>query len=376
MIGAPHDDSHREPFAGISLDRTAADPEWDQFLASAGGHYHVQSSLWARIKRLNGWEAFRIKIRDRKGIVGGAQILSRSVGLFGKVGYVAQGPVIGAGDKELANVILAAVVDSVVREDLRVLILQAPAYGAVTRSLKAHGFQAFDVEVSPSATAVVDLRPELDDILGRMSKGMRNGVRRSQRRGISTRTGTRADVPIFHRLLEATSQRRGISIYPVDYFLGLWDVLEPAGAAAIFLSEWNGEPVSAQLCILFGNTIVAKRIGWSGKHGKLHPNEALDWHTIRWAKERGLRYYDLEGIERGAARSLIDTGSLPPQYRDTPTSYKVRLGGEPRLHPPAACYFANSAMGILYKLLGTRILAWDGAQRAIARFRTGSTRSS
>ena len=369
MTGLPPEGS-QAPLAGIAVDRTVDDPEWDRFLASAGGQYHVQSSLWARVKSLNGWEALRIKLRGRGGIVGGAQILSRRVGLLGKVGYVAQGPIIGDEDDGLADAVVGAVLDSVARENLRLLIVQPPAYGAVTQRLEGRGFHPFDVEVAPSATAVIELSPDLDDILGRMSKGMRNGVRRSQRRGINTRTGSRADIPAFHHLLEAMSRRRGISIYPLDYFLGLWDVLAPAEAVAVFLSEWDGEPVSAQLCVLFGDTIVAKRIGWSGQHGKRHPNEALDWHTIQWAKARGLRYYDLEGIERDAASCLMHTGSLPTQYIDSPTSYKVRLGGQPRLHPPAVCHFANPSIAMLHRVLGTRLLALEGTQKAIARFRT------
>ena len=358
-----------EGFA-VSVDRAAVDPEWDSFLVATPGDYHVQSSLWCRVKQLNGWEHVRIKVRGKHGILGGAQMLFRSSRMLGRLGYVTKGPVMADDDDGLADVILTAVREIAAREGIRALVLQPPRYGAASRRLQQHGFAPFAVETAPSATVVLDLTSEEHEILARMSKGMRNGVRRSQRRGISTRVGTREDLPTFHALLQATSRRQGMSIYGLDYFLGMWDVLAPADAMVLFLSELGDEPVSAQICLTFGDSVIAKQIGWSGDYRHLHPNEALDWHTIRWAKERGFKHYDLEGITRGAAEALLETGSLPDRYMNTPTSYKVRLGGEPRLLPSASCFFTNPALRLLYGRIGKRVLARPRIQKAIGRFRT------
>lgn len=354
----------------VVMDRSADDPDWDSFLVATPGEYHQQSSLWCRVKRLNGWHHVRVKVRGPDGIVAGAQVLSRSSRLAGRVGYVPKGPVLAIDDEDLADLVLTAVREVAAREGIRALVLQAPCHGAASRRFERHGFGLIPVEAAPSATVVLDLTADEEEILRRMSKGMRNGVRRSQRRGISTRTGTRDDLVIFHDLLEATSRRQGMSIYDVDYFLGMWDVLAPAKAMALFLSELGNEPVAAQICLTFGDTVVAKQIGWSGEHRHLHPNEALDWHTIRWAKERGFKSYDLEGIERGAAEALLETGSLPDRYVNTPTSYKVRMGGEPRLLPPPACFFPNPGLRLLYAGIGERVLALGPIQKAVGRFRT------
>ncbi len=139
---------------------------------------------------------------------------------------------------------------------------------------------------------------------------------------------------------------------------------------AVFISELDGEAVSAQFCITFGDTIVAKQIGWSGEHRRLHPNEALDWFTIQWAKERGFRYYDLEGIERPAAQALAAGKPLPAEYAGTPTAYKLRLGGTVHLYPGAYCYVSNPMLRSLYNRLGFRLADWSIFQKAAGRFRT------
>ena len=346
------------------------DSDWDAFLADYPAGHHVQSSLWASVKALNGWTVKRITILLDGRIVGGAQMLIRQVKFLGAVGYVPKGPVLSNDDPLLAEQVLMRLCELAKSTGLRLLILQPPEFNAVTSRLTEQGFASCPVETAPSATLLVDLSVDSDAILRRMPKGMRNQVRRGQNRGIECREGGKADLPVFHRLLTTTSQRRGFSTFELEYFQGMWDILARHDGIKLFLSELGSEPVSAQLCIPFGDTIVAKQIGWSGEHRRLHPNEALDWFTIQWAKDNGYRYYDLEGIERPAAAALVAGKPLPAEYAGTPTAYKLRLGGDVHLYPGAFCHFANPLLRSLYNRVGYQVAGCSIFQKAIGRFRT------
>ena len=69
----------------------------------------------------------------------------------------------------------------------------------------------------------------------------------------------------------------------------------PAGMLRMAVAEVDGEPVSAFLWVVWGDTMNCWRGGWSGEHRYRRPNEALDWAGISWAAEQGLRWYDFHG---------------------------------------------------------------------------------
>ena len=49
-------------------------------------------------------------------------------------------------------------------------------------------------------------------------------------------------------------------------------------------------------CISFGDTVVYKRGGWSGRHGDHRPNEFMHWSAMLWAQQNRYRYYDFDGV--------------------------------------------------------------------------------
>ena len=148
----------------------------------------------------------------------------------------------------------------------------------------------------PTATLLIDLTKNLDDILAQMKRATRYGIRRSLREGITVREGTERDLSTFYCILVATSQRQQFSPYPEEYFIKMWRVLGPHGYIRLFLAEYEDETVSAILTVPFRDTVIYKKGAWSGRHGNRRPNEALHWTAIKWAKAHGYCYYDFEGV--------------------------------------------------------------------------------
>lgn len=354
----------------VRVSNDTIDADWDAFLKKAPYGNHVQTSLWGQIKAWQGWDITRIVVTDGQRIVAGAQLLVRKARYVGNVGYVPKGPVVCQQDPHLGELVIQTLRE-IADRSVRVLIVQPASDGeSLAEQLPDWGFRPCPIETAPTATVLVNLESDLDTILARMRKGMRNGIRRSLRRGISVREGTADDLPTFHRLLEATSRRRGFSPYELDYFFQMWRVLGPHGHIQLFLSEYEGETVSAQLVIPFGDTVVAKQIGWSGRHGSLKPNEGLDWATLQWAKSQGYYYYDLGGIEPEAARTILNGQPIPKSFAKTPTAYKLRLGGAVHLFPANFCYIPNPILRSAYHQVGYRIANWRLVQNAVSRFRS------
>ena len=365
--------SEKEPSASyeVKVSEDVHNSKWDAFLADNPCGHHVQTSLWAQVKASLGWHAVRVIVTEGHQIVAGGQILFCRLPVIGKVGYVPKGPVLSSDNPDLADLVVRKLREVAENHRVQALLMQPPGNGdKLAEDLPRWGFRDFPVEMAPSATFLVDLAPSMDEILARMRKGTRYGIRRSKRDGISVREGTENDLAAFHRLSVATGQRRGFTPFAEDYFRVMWRTFSPHGYLKLFLSEYQGEAVSAQLVVTFGDTVIAKHFGWSGQHARLRPNEALDWATIKWAKSNGYRYYDLEGIDRKAAEAILRGEQLPNESKLSPTFYKIGFGGETRLLPGTYCYIFTPLLRVAYMSTFHIFWKWFLTENTLSLFRT------
>jgi lipid II:glycine glycyltransferase (peptidoglycan interpeptide bridge formation enzyme) len=121
------------------------------------------------------------------------------------------------------------------------------------------------------------------------------------------------------------------------------------------------------LLVPFVDTVIAKVNGWSGLHGDCRPNEAVYWGAIRWAKERGFRTFDFDGIDPAAARAVLDNQPIPADCQNTPTSFKLTFGGQAALYPPSYDYVFSPLLRLAYRAAsplfrGDSILLWIAAR--------------
>ena len=352
-------------------DETEA-PAWDAFVARSPGGHHVQTNLWARVKSTLGWRTKRITITRDEKIIAGAQILFRPLPFVGAVGHVSRGPLVTGDDPLAADLIINKLKEVARRNRIQLLSVQPPAQGEMMAGRLRHfGFLPSVINIGqPTATVLIDLTADFDTILAGMKKATRKHIRRGMRAGITVREGLDSDLDTFYDLLVATSQRQNFSTYPKAYFYEMWRGFRPAGYVRLFVAEYRDEPVSAHWVIPFGDTLISKLAGWSGNHGKLRPNEVLEWEVIRWAKHQNLRYYDLEGIDPEAARLLVQGQPLPDRFQNTPTSYKLRFGGRVALFPGAYDYLYNPLFRWGYKLVLARIIRSSLVKHVLNRLRT------
>jgi lipid II:glycine glycyltransferase (peptidoglycan interpeptide bridge formation enzyme) len=333
------------------------DPDWDAFLARPPGGHHVQTSRWALLKRMLGWRAVRVVVweereretvggegpdkepnkeldKDRKEIVGGAQILLRTFPLLGSVGYVYKAPLTSRHDPALTTILLNAIEEVAKVYRIQYTVIQPPHCGFDdVAGLHQRGYLPSHMSMGPEATILIDLTADPETLLAQMHAKTRKAIRRGQRKGITIREGTIADIPTFYHLLLATAHRQQFTPYEADYFVEMWQLFAPIGAIVLLLAEYEGEPVSTELDIGFGDTVVAKKCGWSGEYGSYQPNELVQWEAFLWAQRHGYHFYDLEGIDEAAAHHLIQGNPLPPEAHQTVTSFKLGFGGQVTLFP-------------------------------------------
>jgi len=284
---------------------------WDRLVAGIGGQ-PFQSWAWGDLKSRFGWQPVRLATRDGRAA---AQMLIRPYrGLA--VAYVPRGPILSPDADRNANLIRELVRLARARRAafLRFepdVLQDDPAAEPLRASLRSLGFRTSDRTLQPRSTIRLDLTPTEKQLMAAFSKGHRADIRRAERDGVVIRVVAADESAVLHQMLTATNERKSFGFHSASYY-GL--LLEAFGdAARLQIAELGGVPIAASLVLAWnrhGTYLAAGSNAIGLEHRAAH---LLQWHAIRWAKERGAQTWDLWGIADARGRYEIATadGSMP-----------------------------------------------------------------
>ncbi len=338
-------------------EQASNDPAWDEFLAAQATGQHVQSSPWGQLKAKFGWQVVRILAREGEQIVGGAQILSRRLPIWGSIAYVTRGPVVAPGRSDVMEMLFDRIEKVAQAQRSLVLSVEPPADEPLYMCpLQARQFKPSSFYVIPPTTALVDLRQSDDEILAQFKRGTRYNVRVALRHGIVVRDGNQADLGRFFEWMDATAAQDPYYYYSLAYYEEAWRQFVPRGMMKLLIACYEGEPISGTIVIALGQWAVYKWGASSGAHLSKKPNELLQWHAMKWSREKGCHYYDLGGITPFVAEAL-KRGEKPPESKLTGIA-RFKLGFGQMVTFPSSY---DNTYGIRPKWLVRKVLpyAWE-----------------
>jgi lipid II:glycine glycyltransferase (peptidoglycan interpeptide bridge formation enzyme) len=358
----------------VRVSREADDQAWDDFLESSPIGHHAQTSCWGRARASIGWRPVRVVISEDGRVVGGAQMVTRPMPIGGEVGFVHRGPNVPEDRPDLVALVFDEMMAMGKRNDVQYLVVQPPP-GAhwMVEELARRGFRYGAFDIDHTATLRADLRLSLDQLLANMGRNRRKHLRSAHRRGLTIRRGSEADLPIFSHLKDLHSARLGYARRSPEYYEEVWRALSPRGHIELFVAEFEGEPVSAQLLIPFGDTCRHMERPWSGAHGNRRPNEIIEWEAVQWAKSAGYLFTDWEGIEAPVAAAMLSGAELPRDPAYSAARFKVKFGGDVVVDPSSYDYVYNPVLRFGYRCIPVKVMRSAWVRRVLFRFReTGS----
>jgi len=358
----------------IRISDAADDPEWDDFLETAPGSAFKQTSCWGRVAASTGWRASRVVVSETSRVVAGVQVLMRPLPAGGSVGRVSWGPVLSEERPELTGLVFDEMLALSKANHVKYLVVHAPPRcDWLSDELEQRGFGLSPFEVDYTATACIDLQLDLDALLARMKRKARQYVRHAvDTNELTIRRGSAADLVAYNRLKDVHAARLGYERHDDSYYEGLWCSLAPSRRVELFLTEYEGELVSALLAIPFGDTYYQIERPWSGKHGDLRPNDLLEWEVIKWAKSEGYRYIDLGGINRSSAETML-SGEKGATRLTGWESFTLSLGGELMLLPECYDYAFNPILRFVYRRIPSSAMVWFADLLRRRAWGTGAT---
>lgn len=305
------------------------DPQgWDE-LAAGLDATPFQAWAWGELKARFGWQPHRLSTADR---TSAAQVLVRPFrGL--SVTYVPRGP-FPVRDGRIDDDLVGRMIElgrSRRAAFLRLepdLLIDDPQAPELDAQLRARGFRTAERTLGQRSSIRIDLTPSEEELFASFSKGHRADVKRAERSGVTVRVGREeSDVDWLHRMLVATTARKAFEYHTAAYYRTLWRVF--GEAARLYLAELHAEVVAASLVVAWGETGLYLFAGSTRSGLESRAGHLLQWHAIRWAKERGARTWDLWGI--ADARGRIELLRRQGVSDDSPEL--KRLDAEARRDP-------------------------------------------
>ena len=112
-----------------------------------------------------------------------------------------------------------------------------------------------DIHVQPRRTIWVNLDVEDEvDILALMKQKTRYNVGLAKRKGVTVRTGTADDLPLFYSMMETTAERNVFSIYPLEYYQTFMRLFAETQhqKAALLIAEYEKRPLAMMMVVASG----------------------------------------------------------------------------------------------------------------------------
>jgi serine/alanine adding enzyme len=274
---------------------------WDTLAASLGAQL-FQAWAWGELKQRFGWQPERLSSADGRSA---AQLLLRPFhGLA--VGYVPRGPLHRPGEP-LDAALVGTLVDRVRSRRAAFLRLEPATLqddsGAadLDAQLRGLGFRAAQHTTQLRSSIYLDLTPSPDELFKAFSKGHRADVKRAERNRVTIRAADHdEDVDLLHRMLQVTQERKTFAFHSAAYYRTQWHLF--GDGARLFVASHGGSDMAAALVLTwhdYGNYLVAGSTGAALEQRAVH---LLQWHAIQWARERGVRTWDLGGISDARGR--------------------------------------------------------------------------
>lgn len=287
-------------------------------------HSFLQSQEWLDFQKSLGRKAWRFdngKIR--------ANIIRHDL-LFSKnYLYIPHGPEIdfnaitGTINNEVAQFV--AYLKNLAKEERSIFVKIEPLDDKVPEVMHQFKFKRSSKDIQPNKTVIIDLSLPEALLLEQMHHKTRYNIKVAEKHGIQVSPSD--DIDAFWKLVKQTTKRDKFSSHSEDYYKQLLKFFNGGNRirAELVLAYHEDKPIAGAIMITFGGTCYYLHGASDYKYRNMMAPYALHWENIKYLKSRGVKYYDLWGIDSvkwpGVTRFKLGWGGEQKEY---PGSFDLR----------------------------------------------------
>jgi len=141
---------------------------------------------------------------------------------------------------------------------------------------------------------IVDVNKPAEKLWQCIHHNKRRNIKKAMKEGVQiVQSSHQQDVPLFYKLLKASSKRRGFPIYPFSWFETIWNLCASNSTAQMFFAKWKGKTLAGVFTVRHGKTLYAVAAGSLSEGWKVRPNDLLHWKVMEWACNQRMHKYHM-----------------------------------------------------------------------------------
>ncbi|MFA6097956.1 MAG: peptidoglycan bridge formation glycyltransferase FemA/FemB family protein [Patescibacteria group bacterium] len=325
--------------------------ELNTFIGSQTRAQFLQSWGWGEFQVGLGRQIWRLGVLENEKIIGSALIVRQPLP-FGKCYlYCPRGPVVDGQlpvDKHLAvlKTLASDIVGRAARSGAMFVKLEPPLVKIHRRAfddlLREFNYREAGF-VQPRDSWYLDLSKSEEELIQAMHQKTRYNIRLAEKKDVHVRVSNNPkDFEIFWQLNKMTSERDQFQTHSQDYYQKMLETLLPAGFQKIFIAEYEGKSIAANIVVFYGDTATYLHGASADEYRNVMAPHLLQWRQIQEAKKLGLRYYDFWGV--------APEGSIKEKAWAGITRFKKGFGGTGVSYLGAFDLILNKFWYKLYKI--------------------------
>lgn len=255
--------------------------EWNGFVKQNHGSF-LQSYEWGQFQKKYGREVQYLGVCENQKIMAGTLLIKYPLPLSKFYFFSPYGPVVHQ------PLLFSEIKKQAAKEKV---IFWRYEHQILTGSKEVK-------DVHPKYTWMLNLQNKTSEqLLKEMKPKTRYNIRLAEKKGVEVRTSTDlADINIFYGLIQQTADRQKIGIFPKKYYQTMLSNLASNGFLKIYLAEYQGQVLAANLMVFFNKTVTYLHGGTSYEHHEVMAPQLLQWQAIQDAVHGGYHEYDFFGI--------------------------------------------------------------------------------
>lgn len=214
--------------------------------------------------------------------------------------HVRHGPLIPWEDQEVAKATVAFLKEKAIEKNVHFIRISPLLKNTEVNKklLRDLGFKNSVIHATDAElTVVLDLTKSEETILKEMRKTTRNLIKKAQQLSIGVKHVRNFELfEDFISVYKDTVKRQGWNAYSEKYIRTEYEMFSKAGKADMFVSYYNGEPISASIFISHANQVIYHFSGSVTKFRDIPSSYLLHWEAIKYFKKEGFKLYNFWGV--------------------------------------------------------------------------------
>jgi len=310
---------------------------WDDWLNKTSQFSAFpQSWAWGDILIVEGKKVERLAIIDENDeILAQAQVIYSNLPLGMKYAYAPKAPLFRLKTSDLRSKILEILINYLKRQNCIFFRIESKEEIHDTR------YMIRDTrEISPSATLILDLQKDEEEILKNMHSKTRYNIRLAKRKGVEIKQ--EKNFKEFLRLMEMTGERDKFRLHFKNHYQKILDSEISFQLNAYF----EGKIITTAVFLKFADTFTYLYGASDYDFRKVMAPNLLQWEGIKLGKSLGCKKYDFFGI------APMSGGEYDKKHQYSGvTRFKLGFGGEYKKDAGTFDLVINKQKYFFYKIL-------------------------